>query len=131
MQKSCPYLSATASNHLISTLENEGKCFLIIDEPEIGMSRETQLAMAEVFKKAVPMLKKKSYGILIITHSEMIVEVLKGYCNFINLGYNEIKYDIDEWLNREVVASDFEFLKKWSESLFVAIRDRSKEVKNI
>ena len=115
-------------NHLMQAVEQEGKCFLIIDEPEIGMSKETQLAMALEFKKIIPMIKKKTYGLLIITHSEIIVKALKDECNFINLTYNEIKYDADEWLNREIVATDFEFLKKWSEELFVAVRDRSKEV---
>jgi Fe-S cluster assembly ATPase SufC len=133
MSHDSPYRPTSVStfdlyNHLISALENEGKSFLIIDEPEIGMSKETQLAMAEVLKKAIPMLKKKSYGVLIITHSEIIVEALKEDCNFINLGYNTISYDVNEWLNREVVATDFNFLKSWSETLFVAIRDKSKTV---
>ena len=63
------------------------------------------------------------YGVLVITHSDRVVRTLK-HDAFVNLeGMSE-----EEWLNREIVPTDFEQLEKESNELFCAIRDRSKAV---
>ena len=58
--------------------QDVSKRYLIIDEPEIGMSKESQLGLAMYFKKRLPEIVDHTYGILIITHSEIIVDVLKS-----------------------------------------------------
>ncbi len=106
-----------------SRRREQKKHYLIIDEPEIGMSRESQLGIAEYIKKQYLDHKKDIYGLLVITHSETIVKTLKDIGTFISLdGYGSA----EEWLDREVTATDFERLEKESEELFVAVRDQSK-----
>ena len=98
------------------------KFYFIIDEPEIGMSRESQLGIARYILDKYIENKDKIYGMLVITHSETIVEELKDTCVFLNLdGIN----DIDSWLNREIVPTDFELLKQESDELFEAVQNNS------
>lgn len=98
--------------------------FFVIDELEIGMSRESQLAMCNYLKDTIPKINKKSYGLLIITHSEFVVEQLKDVCNFMDL--NNPKRTADEWINREIVPTDFEQLEKDAHELFQALLPKRK-----
>ena len=118
----------TLAKQLFKSLDDDkDKCYLIIDEPEIGMSRESQLAIAEFIKNKYLEYKNQLYGLLVITHSEMIVEYLKDISKFIYLDGN---ITADAWINRKIIPTDFETLDKESSELFVAIRDRSKPHKN-
>lgn len=98
--------------------------FFVIDELEIGMSRESQLAMCNYLKDMIPKINKKSYGLLIITHSEFVVEQLKDVCNFMDL--NNPKRTADEWINREIVPTDFEQLEEDAHELFQALLPKRK-----
>ena len=93
--------------------------YFIIDELEIGMSRESQLAMCNYIKELIPDINKRSYGLLIITHSEFVVEQLKNVCNFMDL--NNPNITADEWINRDIVATDFEQLEEDTHELFQAL----------
>lgn len=93
--------------------------YFVIDELEIGMSRESQLAVCNWLKEKIPEINKKSYGLLIITHSEFVVEQLKDVCDFMDL--NNPGRTADEWINREIVPTDFEQLKKDAHQLFQAL----------
>ena len=93
--------------------------YFVIDELEIGMSRESQLAMCNYLKDMIPKINKKSYGLLIITHSEFVVEQLKNVCNFMDL--NNPKRTADEWINREIIPTDFEKLEDDAHELFQAL----------
>ena len=107
---------------LFRCVEDKEKFYFIIDEPEIGMSRESQLGIARYILDKYNENKDKIYGMLVITHSETIVEELKDTCVFLNLeGIN----DIDSWLNREIVPTDFELLKQESDELFEAVQNNS------
>lgn len=93
--------------------------FIVIDELEIGMSREVQVGVCKMLNEKLPELLENNYGIMVITHSEEVVRNLK-HDNFINIeGLSE-----EEWINREIVPVDPEDLDKWAEELFVAVRDR-------
>jgi len=84
--------------------------FIIIDEPELGCSEETQLALSYYFNEN---LHKLNCGVLIITHSRIIVENV-FHDNFLNLsGYK----DKEEWLNRTIIATDIEKAKTNSNDL--------------
>lgn len=61
---------------------------------------------------------------LIITHSEFVVEQLKNVCNFMDL--NNPKRTADEWINREIVPTDFEQLEKDAHELFQALLPKRK-----
>ena len=119
--------TSVSTYHLIKQLfgsldGDKEKHYLIIDEPEIGMSRESQLGIAMYIKEQYEKYQDKLYGLLIITHSEILVTYLKDMSGFISLDDIETA---DEWLNREIKPTDFELLDKESTDLFVAIRDRS------
>lgn len=93
--------------------------YYIIDELEIGLSRESQLAVCNYIKEKIPQINEKSYGLLIITHSEFVVEQLKDVCDFIDL--NDPNRTADEWINREIIPTDFEQFKIDSHELFVEL----------
>ena len=93
--------------------------YFVIDELEIGMSRESQLAVCNWLKKKIPEINKKSYGLLIITHSEFVVEQLKDVCDFMDL--NNPGRTADEWINREIAPTDFEQLDEDTHQLFHAL----------
>ena len=98
--------------------------YIVLDEIEIGMSAESIAGICEFLnKKFSEMDSENCYGVLVITHSDRVVRTLK-HDAFVNLeGMSE-----EEWLNREIIPTDFEQLEKESNELFCAIRDRSKAV---
>jgi predicted ATPase len=104
--------------------DNSSKRYLIIDEPEIGMSKESQLGFVTYLKERIPDILKYTYGLLIITHSEMIVNALKDEAVFLNMDKD---CTADEWINREIIPTDFEKLENDSYELFQAINNYSKE----
>ena len=98
--------------------------YIVLDEIEIGMSAESIAGICEFLnRKFSEMDPENCYGVLVITHSDRVVRTLK-HDAFVNLeGMSE-----EEWLNREIVPTDFEQLEKDSNELFCAIRDRSRAV---
>ena len=98
--------------------------YFVIDEPEVGMSRESQLALSNYLKEMIPIINKKCYGILIITHSELIVNQLKDICEFMDL--NNPNRTADEWINREIVPTDFEYMDAVGHELFNALLPKNK-----
>lgn len=111
--------------HLIKSLM--GSCkgqFIIIDEPEIGMGEETVLGLVAWLNATLKdtVRSNEATGVLIITHSRLIVEKLEADA-FLNIdGYTK-----DGWLNRELVPLDLEELERHSLELYRAINKRSKE----
>lgn len=90
--------------------------YIIIDEPEIGIGEELQLGLADYINEK---LKDRKCGVLIITHSRLSVKNIK-HDDFINLeGMSE-----DEWVNRAPEKISVEDFKKFSNDLFIAVRDR-------
>lgn len=101
---------------LIST-SKEGR-YIIIDEPEIGMGEELVLGLAKFLNEN---LKKVSYGVLVITHSRVLVQNLR-HDVFINI--DGLTYV--EWVTRKIVASDLDEISEQSNILFRAIQERVK-----
>lgn len=99
------------------------KRFIVLDEPEIGASREVQKAFAKYINNFYEKIhdNNKCYGLLVITHSDEIIKNLK--CdNFLNIqGLTK-----EEYLNREIKDIDLEEIEKFSLDLFRGIRDRNK-----
>jgi len=128
MTHDTPWCSTSETTvHLIKALLKESdkkKKYIVIDELEIGMSREVQVGMCQYLNEHMQELLDKTYGVLVITHSEDVVKTLK-HDNWINIeGMSE-----DEWLNREIVPVDPDDLKNWALELFKAIRDRENDNK--
>ena len=102
---------------LYRTIDNEKLSYLVIDEPEIGMSEETQLSLIGYFnERFLPKLKELNRGCMIITHSRLLIEHL-NFDKFVNIeGMCK-----DQYLNRVLIPTDLEELKK--NYLFNAIRE--------
>ena len=105
--------------------ERENKRYIIIDEPEIGMAKESQLGFVLWLKEQLPEIMSKTHGLLIITHSELIVEQLKDLENveFINM---DSDCTAEEWINREIIPTDFIKLAKDSRELYLALEESGK-----
>lgn len=106
------------------TEDDSKKRYIIIDEPEIGMSRETQLGLVKYLMNRLDEIMSNSHGLLIITHSEVIVDAFKDKSVFLNLDKD---CTADEWLHRELIPVDLEQLAKDSHELFLGINERSKK----
>ena len=109
-------------NLLRSIIRHEER-FIILDEVELGMGEELQLSIANYINSVKDEVLKKSYGLLVITHSRIIAKTLKEDA-FFNIDGIETK---EEWLNREIVPTDLDQFEEDCDELFVAIRDRSKK----
>lgn len=93
--------------------------FIVIDEPEIGMSEESILGLCNYINKKKESVLSNNYGILIITHSKTFVSNVNSD-SFINID-NMSK---DEWLNRKIIPVDFDELEKSSSNLYSSIQKR-------
>lgn len=96
--------------------------FLVLDEVELGMGEELQLAFAQYINSVKEKVLKDSYGLLVITHSRIVASTLNEDA-FFNIDGYETKQD---WLDRKIVPTDLKQFEKDAMDLFRCIRDRSK-----
>lgn len=83
------------------------------------MSEESQYGIALYINSKLDEYRKNNRGLLIITHSKWLVRTINAD-KFINIeGMTK-----DEWLNREIIPTDFETLKDDSSDLQDAIEKR-------
>lgn len=107
-------------NNFKENISEDNKRFLVIDELEIGMSKEVQLGTCYYLNELFKTIKNNILGVLIITHSDVVVNNFE-HDEFINIeGLSK-----DEWLNREIIPVDPHVMKEWASKLFCAIRDRN------
>lgn len=93
--------------------------FGILDEIEIGMSEETQYGVALYINQHLKEFRSKNHGMLIITHSRWLVRTINADV-FVNLeGMTK-----EEWLNREIVPTNFDELESDSDKLYCEIEKR-------
>lgn len=121
--------AATSKNSLDlarNLLRTEDR-YLVLDEPEIGMGEEMQLAFARYVNSQKASVIKNSYGLLVITHSRIIVNELDNDAFFCT---DKIYQTKEDWLNREIIPTDLDEFDENAEALFVAIRDRQNKKKN-
>lgn len=109
--------------HLLKSVVKHEDRFIVLDEVELGMGEELQLSIANYINSIKDEVLKKSYGLLVITHSRIVAKTLKEDA-FFNIDGIETK---EEWLNREIVPTDLDQFKEDCDELFVAIRDRSQK----
>lgn len=96
------------------------RSYIVIDEPEIGMADESQLGIALFLKGKMPEILENSLGIMIITHSKFIVRELKDNADFF---YTDYDMTADEWLEKDIVPTDFEDLRIQSMNLMYRLND--------
>jgi predicted ATPase len=94
--------------------------YIVIDEPEIGMGEETVLGLVEYLNERLEELRKGNFlGVMIITHSRLIVEHLKAD-SFINIdGLSR-----EQWLTRKLVPTDLKDLEERSLIIHSEIQQR-------
>lgn len=109
--------------NLLKSIINHDERFIVMDEVELGMGEELQLSIANYINSIKYEVLKKSYGLLVITHSRIVAKTLKEDA-FFNIDGIETK---EEWLNREIVPTDLDQFENDCDELFVAIRDRSQK----
>jgi hypothetical protein len=97
--------------------------FLVLDEIEIGCGEETIMGLVEWLNSNLRERLKGTLGCMVITHSRFVVENL-DYDHWFSLDGFETAED---WLNREIVPTDLEQLKKDSNELFWYVSSRSKK----
>lgn len=121
-----PWSSTSDSTiHMLDMLlkERDEKRYFVIDELEIGMSREVAIGTAMYVNNQLKNLLKISYGLLVITHSADVVKTIK-HDKFINIeGLSE-----EEWINRNVEPVDPKDIQEWANELFKRVEERSKKV---
>ena len=108
---------------LYSCVDSENKrdrSYIIIDEPEIGMADESQLGIALFLKNRMSEILENSLGIMIITHSKFVVKELKDNADFF---YTDYDMTADEWLERDIVPTNFEDLRIQSMDLMYRLND--------
>lgn len=104
----------------IDSVNKKDRSYIVIDEPEIGMSDESQLGIALFLKDELPKILENSLGIMIITHSKFVVRELKDNADFF---YTDYDMTADEWLERKVLPTDFEDLRIQSMNLMRRLND--------
>lgn len=102
--------------------------YLVFDEMEIGMSKESILGMVDFVKQKLPEWLENTLGVMVITHSNLVAKELYDTFDaaFFDIRYNEINKDFTSWLNRDIIPTDFTWLNEWSLKLYHKINERSK-----
>jgi len=85
--------------------------FFIWDEPEIGLSEESQLGLAQRLGTVFNRQRKNLVGVVFLTHSRIFVQALKDIrsLQWISLDGYETP---DAWLGREITSADPDVLKE-------------------
>ena len=115
--------TSNATCNLVLDLMKEKQRYLVVDEPEIGMGKEMLLGLIRSMERKIDEKKKEDdwHGMLIITHSEFLIENMK-HDRFINMEGKTY----DEWKNRDIVAIDPDELDDWCHAMWKAIENRLK-----
>lgn len=91
--------------------ESKDKRFIIWDEPEIGLSEESQIGLAQKLRTAFDRQRKNLIGVVFLTHSRIFVQILKDMpsLQWVSLdGYATP----DAWITRKLEAVDPELLRE-------------------
>lgn len=116
---------ATSDNSLsflYSLLNSAKDRYLVLDEPELGMSQDLQKSIGIYLSKRIPETMKENRGVLIITHSREFVRSLSVEHVFVNLQ----KKSEEEWLNESAKEIDLDDFRKKCDALFNLLRDHLK-----
>lgn len=116
---------ATSDNSLsflYSLLNSAKDRYLVLDEPELGMSQDLQKSIGIYLSKRIPETMKENRGMLIITHSREFVRSLSVEHVFVNLQ----KKSEEEWLNESAKEIDLDDFRKKCDALFRLLQDHLK-----
>lgn len=98
--------------------------YVVIDEPEIGMSQNLQFSVGDWLVKKLPEVLGNNKGVMVITHSKEIVRQLSKLEHvFINIQ----KKDEETWLNEEPSLIDLDDFKNKHLELYRIISDHLKD----
>lgn len=111
----CTYRNIDTMLKSFAVKEKEDKVYLILDEPEIGMSKESLLGLTNYLKTRFSDILNYTYGMLIITHSEFLVNELAADVTFLNMDGIQTA---NEWINRPIIPTNFQTLSEESIALY-------------
>lgn len=114
--------SGNSLSFLYSLLNSAKDRYLVLDEPELGMSQDLQKSIGIYLSKRIPETMKENRGMLIITHSREFVRSLSVEHVFVNLQ----KKSEEEWLNESAKEIDLDDFRKKCDALFNLLRDHLK-----
>ncbi len=101
----------SVTSALESSIQDENKSIVIIDEPEIGLSVEAQVSMGKFIKNNITNnTNPNRLSVFIMTHSHYIVRELLDIPNTTFISLHDKYPDVESWLNREIVPIDFDEL---------------------
>jgi len=89
-----------------------GKNVIVIDEPEIGLSDETQSALAIHVREQIENWPDNLVGIVVMTHSRYFMRELNKVEGFKMLDLDGKYKTVDDWVNRKVVPVDLNTLEE-------------------
>lgn len=120
--RDCEWLAT--SNNSFSVLKgivgNTKDRFVIIDEPEIGMSESLQMSVGRWLDDRLPEVIERNKCVMIITHSKRLVEQIRSDHDFINIqGLSE-----REWLDKEPEMINLEDWEKHNLEMYRALQKR-------
>lgn len=93
---------AISANALSKSFHQRTKPYvLIFDEPEIGMGEEAQLGAAIFLQQHCSNLPQNCEGIVLFTHSRILISSLKHMTHFIWLHHPN--HSVNDWLNRTLL----------------------------
>lgn len=96
--------------------------FIVLDEPEVGMSDSLQMSIGVWLSEKLQEVITRNKGVLIITHSKPLVRSLSINHVFINMqGKSE-----EEWLNETLQLIDLEEYKAKNNALFKLLQKHLK-----
>lgn len=121
--------TATSDNSLTflyALLNSTKDRYLVLDEPELGMSQDLQKSIGIYLSKRIPETMKENRGMLIITHSREFVRSLSVEHVFVNLQ----KKSEEEWLNESAKEIDLDDFRKKCDALFGLLQDHLTKHRN-
>lgn len=110
--------TSECSLHGIESVIKLDDRFIVLDEPEIGCSLELQAGIAKMLNERKSEILEKNLGILVITHSKILVERLDS-----DMFFNMEGMTKEEWLNREIVPIDIDTFKQEANDTFKFMQD--------
>lgn len=118
--------SSTSSHtaYLIQTATKSlHRGYLCIDELEVGLGEETILGTVEWLNATLRESLKDTLGCLVITHSRLVAQNLR-YDHWFSLDGHKTA---QEWLDRKIVPSDLDELRKHDHGFFLYVLNLTKQ----
>lgn len=114
--------SENSLGNLKSILNSSKDRFIVLDEPEVGMSESLQMSIGHWLSNRLQEVMTQNKGVLIITHSKALVKNLSIEHVFVNMQGK----DENTWLNEKPQLIDLDEYQAKNDALFRLLREHLK-----